>query len=134
MPDAAPGTPRCGNCRAPLPWVVESDDERFTAVVEESSLPVLVDVWAPWCGPCRMVTPALEHLAEQRAGELKLVKVNADLSPELSRRFEIRAIPTLLVMHGPQVLAQQTGAAPQATLAAWLDQSLASLGRASGAV
>ncbi len=78
VPAVAEGTPRCGKCSTPLPWVVDANDDEFHAVVDESSLPVLVDVWAPWCGPCRMVSPALEKLAGELAGNLKLVKVNAD--------------------------------------------------------
>ena len=67
VPAIAEGMPRCGKCRTPLRWVVDANDDEFHAVVDESSLPVLVDVWAPWCGPCRMVSPALEKLAGELA-------------------------------------------------------------------
>lgn len=126
VPAVASGVPRCASCHTPLPWFAEADDSRFADVAEKSPLPVLVDVWAPWCGPCRMVTPALEHLAEQHAGEVKLVKVNADHSPRLSQRFSIQAIPTLLVLSGARVVARQVGAAPESRLAQWLADGLRS--------
>ena len=125
VPAAASGTPRCGNCQAPLPWVVDAGDDDFAEVAEKSTIPVLVDLWAPWCGPCRMVSPALEELAKERAGRLKLVKVNADLAPSLSRRFEVQSIPTLLVLTSGQVVARQVGAAPLAKLCQWLETALA---------
>ena len=79
------------------------------AVVEQSSVPVLVDLWAPWCGPCRMVSPALEQLARERAGTLKLVKVNVDTAPQISQRFDVQAVPTLLITDGGKVLARRAG-------------------------
>ena len=126
VPAAAKGKPRCGNCQTFLPWITDADDESYGAVVEDSSVPVLLDLWAPWCGPCRMVSPALEHLARERAGELKLVKVNVDESPSVSRRFDVMGIPTLIVMRNGDVLARQTGAAPEHDLRTWLEQVLAS--------
>ncbi len=126
IPWAATGTPRCGKCKSLLPWIAEAGDDTFADVVTASGLPVLVDIWAPWCGPCRMVSPALEHLAGEMAGRLKLVKINADEAPRVSGRFEVRAIPTLLVMHGEEVLSRQTGAAPEHQLRTWLEEVLAS--------
>lgn len=111
VPAAAEGIPRCGNCQQPLPWIVVCGDNDFAEVVEQASLPVLVDIWAPWCGPCRMVSPVLEQLATEMAGQIKLVKVNADEAPKLSQRFEVRSIPTLLVLRRGQVVAKQIGAA-----------------------
>ena len=117
----------CGRCKTPLataaPVIV--DDRTFADVVERSPVPVLVDMWAPWCGPCRMVSPALENLARQYAGKMKLVKVNVDESPAISRRFEVQGIPTLLLVREGEVVARQTGAAPEPTLRAWLDRGLA---------
>lgn len=124
VPGVAKGTPRCGNCSKQLPWVVNTSDADFTTVVDSSTVPVLVDVWAPWCGPCRMVSPVLEQLATELAGELKLVKINADEAPQVSRRFEIQAIPTLILMQRGQVLAKQVGAAPAHVLRTWLTQHL----------
>jgi thioredoxin 2 len=124
VPAVAHGLPRCGKCSNPLSWVVDADDAEFHAVVDEASLPVLVDVWAPWCGPCRMVSPALEKLAEELAGSLKLVKVNADDNPEVSRRFEVQAIPTLVVLDHGQVVDKQIGALPEHQLRSWLEATL----------
>lgn len=124
VPVAAEGTPRCGKCGTPLRWVVDTNDDEFHAVVDESSLPVLVDVWAPWCGPCRMVSPALEKLAGELAGNLKLVKVNADENPAVSQRFEVRSIPTLVLLHHGQVVDKQIGALPAHQLRSWLESKL----------
>jgi thioredoxin 2 len=135
VPAAAAGTPRCGNCHQPLPWiaeaddttfgeVAEADDTTFGEVAEAAKIPVIVDLWAPWCGPCRMVSPALEQLARDLAGRVKLVKVNVDISPQLSQRFGAQAIPTLLVLREGRVAARQTGAAPLAALRAWVDNAL----------
>lgn len=124
VPAVAEGTPRCGKCSTPLRWVVDTNDDEFHAVVDESSLPVLVDVWAPWCGPCRMVSPALEKLAGDLAGNLKLVKVNADENPAVSQRFEVRSIPTLVLLHHGQVVDKQIGALPAHQLRSWLESKL----------
>lgn len=124
VPAAAAGAPRCGNCHQPLPWVTEADDDTFKRRVEQATLPVLVDLWAPWCGPCRTVSPVLEQLAVQYAGKLKLVKVNADIAPGLSQRFSIQAIPTLILLHRGDVLARQVGALPAANLRSWLEQAM----------
>jgi thioredoxin 2 len=126
VPAAAAGTPRCGNCHKPLPWIVDAGDDDFAEVAERASVPALIDLWAPWCGPCRMVSPALEQLATEMAGRLKLVKVNVDESPKLQQRFGVQAIPTLLVLRGGAVAARQTGAAPAAALRTWLEHALAS--------
>jgi thioredoxin 2 len=126
VPAQADGKPQCGNCHERLPWIAEADDASFAAVVEQAETPVLVDLWAPWCGPCRMVSPALEKLAGEQAGQVKLVKVDVDRSPQISERFEVRGIPTLLVMRAGQVVARQTGAAPEHALRTWLDQALSS--------
>jgi thioredoxin 2 len=124
VPAAAAGTPRCGNCHRPLPWIVNAGDDSFAEVAEKSAVPVLVDMWAPWCGPCRMVSPALAQLAAERAGKLKLVKVNVDESPRLQQRFGVQSIPTLMVLRGGEVIARQVGAAPADALRSWLEQSL----------
>jgi thioredoxin 2 len=124
VPAAAAGVPRCGNCRSPLPWIADATDDSFHEVVEESKLPVIVDLWAPWCGPCRMVSPALENLARQYAGRVKLVKVDVDESPSVAQRFSVQGVPTLLLMNRETVLARQVGAAPEQALRAWLDQHL----------
>jgi thioredoxin 2 len=122
VPAAASGTPRCGNCHKPLPWIIDATDDTFADVAEKASVPVIVDLWAPWCGPCRMVSPALAQVAAQLAGQVKLVKVNVDDSPRLQQRFRVQAIPTLLILRHGQVAAQRAGAAPAADLRAWVEQ------------
>jgi thioredoxin 2 len=128
VPAVADGKPRCGNCTAPLPWIADAGDDTFATVVEQSDLPVIVDLWAPWCGPCRMVSPALEQVATDLAGEVKLVKVNVDDAPKLSERFTVRAVPTLLVMRGAEVIDRQAGAASAGALREWVRRALARSG------
>ena len=129
LPAAAAGTPRCGNCHQPLPWIADADDGTFGEVADAAKIPVIVDLWAPWCGPCRMVSPALEQLARELAGRVKLVKVNVDESPQTAQRFGAQAIPTLLVLRGGKVTARQTGAAPLPALRAWAESALAAPAR-----
>ena len=111
VPAAASGVPRCGNCHQSLPWIADASDDDFTEVAEKARIPVLVDLWAAWCGPCRMVSPVLEQLATEYAGRLKLVKVDIDRSPRLSERFTVQAVPTLLLLRDGQVVRRQAGAA-----------------------
>jgi len=124
VPAAATGTPRCGNCQATLPWIAEASDDTYAEVVQRSQLPVLVDLWAPWCGPCKMVSPSLENLAREYAGRVKLVKVNVDESPLVSGGAGVQGIPTLLVVADGDVIARQVGAAPEHALRTWLDEAL----------
>lgn len=124
VPAATSGHPRCASCKAALPWVVDADDATFAEVGDASSLPVLVDLWAAWCGPCRMVSPILEGLASEMAGRLKLVKVDVDRSPGLSQRFGAQSIPTLVLLDHGRELGRQIGAAPAERLRAWIDQTL----------
>jgi thioredoxin 2 len=125
VPATAAGKPVCGACKAAVPWVVDADDTSFGEVAERSSTPVLVDLWAPWCGPCRMVGPVLEQVAGELAGSVKLVKVNVDEAPATQRRFDVRAVPTLMVVRDGQVVARQAGAASAAALRAWVERALA---------
>jgi thioredoxin 2 len=125
VPAAAAGRPRCGNCHQSLPWIADASDDDFAEVAEKARVPVLVDLWAAWCGPCRMVSPVLEQLATEYAGRLKLVKVDVDRSPRLSERFAVQAVPTLLLLRDGQVVDRQAGAAPAPALRSWLDGALA---------
>ncbi|MET8641681.1 thioredoxin [Streptomyces sp. NPDC004675] len=125
VPVAAEGRPKCGHCKQPLPWIVDAGDNDFTDVVEKASVPVVVDLWATWCGPCRMVTPALEQVARELAGRIKLVKVDVDKNPRVSGRFQVQAVPTLLVLDHGESVARQTGAAPAHVLRSWVEQAVA---------
>jgi thioredoxin len=101
---------------------VAVNEGTFAAEVERSPLPVLVDFWAPWCGPCRAVAPMLEQLAGERAGRLKIAKVNVDENPALSARFSVRAIPTLAIFRDGVIVDEIRGAVPKAALEARLAQ------------
>ncbi|MGY1762394.1 thioredoxin [Geodermatophilus sp. SYSU D00779] len=127
VPAAAAGTPRCGQCHTALPWIVDAGDQDFAGIAERAPLPVLLDLWAPWCGPCRMVSPALEDLARSFAGRIKLVKVDVDAAPRVAQRFGVRAVPTLLVLHHGQVVERQAGAVPAPALRSWLENALSSI-------
>ena len=125
VPAVATGVPHCANCHATLAWIADAGDDDFVEVVDAATLPALVDLWAPWCGPCRMVSPALENLAHEFSGRVKLVKVNVDESPRVAQRFGVQGIPTLLVMRGADVIARQTGAVGEVALRSWLRDALA---------
>jgi thioredoxin 2 len=124
VPASATGKPQCAKCHSPLPWVVDASDDDFAMVADEAAIPVLVDLWAPWCAPCRQVSPVLEQLATEMAGRIKLVKVNSDHSPALSYRFDVQAIPTLVLLDHGETIAKQVGAAPAPRLRAWVNEHL----------
>lgn len=100
------------------------DGSTFQAEVISSPLPVLVDFWAEWCGPCKAIGPVLEDLSKELAGKLKIVKVNVDEAPDLAQTFQIRSIPTLLVLKGGKVVDQAVGAKSKAQFTAWLQPHL----------
>lgn len=112
--------PQCGRCHQPLlaGHPLELSDANFDAVVAASPLPVLVDFWAPWCGPCRAMAPAFAQASQQLGGQALLVKVNSDDNPQLSQRFGIRSIPTLVKLEQGREVARQSGALPAAAIVA----------------
>lgn len=109
------GVPHCGSCGAPLPWLVNATEATFE-VEARAAVTVLVDLWAPWCGPCRVVGPILEELARDFAGRLKVVKVNVDENPGLAARFGAMSIPTLVVIRNGRVVDRIVGALPKSQL------------------
>jgi thioredoxin 2 len=126
------GAPHCGKCGKPLAWLVNASDSTFE--VEARAQPtVVIDLWAPWCGPCRFVSPILEELAQQYAGRLKVIKVNVDENPGLARRFDATSIPTLVVLRDGQVVNRIVGAAPKEQLESQIKPHLKPPKAASGA-
>ncbi|MGI8513212.1 MAG: thioredoxin [Solirubrobacteraceae bacterium] len=105
--------------------VTEVTDSNFQAEVIESDVPVLVDFWAPWCGPCRVVGPVVQQIADERGDALKVVKLNTDENPQTAASFEILSIPTLILFKGGQVAKKVIGAYPKAKLEAELEPVLA---------
>jgi len=110
--------PTCGRCKERIfpRRPVTVTDASWKREVEDSPIPVLVDFWAPWCGPCRAVAPVLEALAGERAGQVKIAKLNVDENPRLSARFGVQAIPTMIVFRGGREVDQIRGAVPKPEL------------------
>jgi thioredoxin 2 len=111
--------PVCGRCKLPL--AVETKpitvtDATFAAQVEGSPLPVLIDAWAPWCGPCRMIAPVIDELAAEMAGRLRVAKLNVDENPQTAARFDLRSIPTLLVLDAGREVDRIVGVQPKSEI------------------
>ena len=125
LPVVPAGRPLSSSCQGLVPWIAHADDSDFSQVADSSRLAVLLDLWAPWCGPCHKVSPLLERLATERAGTLKLVKVNVDKAPRTQAVFRAQSIPTLVLLQGGKEVGRQVGAVPLPQLRAWLDATLA---------
>lgn len=122
-PVTAAGHLRCAACHTDLAWIVDAGDDDFTDAAASTNL-VLVDLWAPWCGPCRAVAPAVERAATEFAGRLKVVKVNVDEAPGVSSRFRVQGIPALFLLRDGQPIAEQVGAVPADRLLDWVREHL----------
>ena len=117
--------PVCGRCKTALPFEdkpVKVTDANFAAEVERSPLPVLLDVWAPWCGPCGMVAPVIEELAAEMAGRVRVAKLNVDENPATVARFGVQSIPTLLLLRGGRELDRIVGVQSKAAIVQRLER------------
>jgi thioredoxin 2 len=120
--------PKCGRCKAPLPVEAEPvtvTDATFATTVERSPLPVLIDAWAPWCAPCRMIAPVIDQLAEELAGRVRVAKLNVDQNPATAARFNLRSIPTLLVVQDGREVDRIVGVQPKAEIMRRLERLMA---------
>ena len=123
VPVASAGHPRCPKCHTDLPWLVDAGDADFDAAIGTGQL-VLVDLWAPWCGPCRMVAPILERLSVDYAGRVKVVKVDVDQAPAVARRYDARSIPMMLFLRDGDVINTVVGAQPEHVMRTLVDSYL----------
>jgi thioredoxin 2 len=122
-PESVSGRPRCAKCKADLPWIVDAADATLSDALATNSL-VLVDLWAPWCGPCRQVAPVLERLAGRYSGRLKVVKINVDDNPMAARTYDASSIPTLVMVRDGKVVGRVVGAQPEPALASQIEPLL----------
>jgi thioredoxin 2 len=116
--------PHCGACHHPLPWLVDATAETFEAELK-ATVPVLVDFWAPWCGPCKWVSPAVAEQAKAYAGKVKVVKLDVDAAPDIASRYAIQGLPTLMLARDGEEVDRMVGAVPKPQLGSWLEDHLA---------
>ena len=114
--------PRCGTCKEPLfpGHAIELGKKNFDRHIASNDLPVVVDFWAPWCGPCRMMAPAYEQAAERLASEVRIAKLNTEDDPDIAGRFDIRGIPTMIAFRGGHEVARQSGAMDLPRILSWI--------------
>lgn len=103
---------------------VTVDSSNFESDVLKSSEPVVVDFWAEWCGPCKMIAPALDEIASEMSGKVKIAKLNIDENPDLAAQYGVRSIPTLLIFKDGELAANKVGAAPKSALSSWIESSV----------